>query len=314
LASYYSRAAVEKVLGYLELDGGSYFPGFSGHIDEVRASADCDWGGQAQYIRQIEALGLVFALSGDQMDPSLARGEIDAVVEALHTVELSYVNEPYHTRETSLVEVDGELQEVESAVQRDYWVLYAHVREGDFQGIIDGRLASVPEEDRGLALLRMDSFRRTLGLGQFLANPLSPDNSVDWRGLITSVAGSRIMDREAEEHTGIDLGIPVGTPLYAVKDGVVARAGDGGSAGLFVELYVQDGGGDEVAVTYMHMDSVGVSQGDAVSKGQFIGLSGNTGRSTGPHLHLQAVKGGSVLNPLFLLEFPSDEAASGLAD
>jgi murein DD-endopeptidase MepM/ murein hydrolase activator NlpD len=63
-------------------------------------------------------------------------------------------------------------------------------------------------------------------------------------------------------------------------------------------------------ITFMHMDSRAVSVGDQVEQGQYVGASGNTGNSTGPHLHLQVHdSSGKEINPVFIIPFSTIEAS-----
>ena len=97
-------------------------------------------------------------------------------------------------------------------------------------------------------------------------------------------------------HKGIDVALPVGTPLKAVMDGTVSSAGRGSgerSYGLYV--VIQHSGGK--STLYAHMSRIQVKVGDKVVKGQIIGLSGNTGFSTGPHLHFELRVNGAHTNP-----------------
>ena len=97
-------------------------------------------------------------------------------------------------------------------------------------------------------------------------------------------------------HKGIDVALPVGTPLKAVMDGTVSAAGSGTgerSYGLYV--VIQHSGGK--STLYAHMSRIQVKVGDTVVKGQIIGLSGNTGFSTGPHLHFELGVNGTHTNP-----------------
>jgi murein DD-endopeptidase MepM/ murein hydrolase activator NlpD len=97
-------------------------------------------------------------------------------------------------------------------------------------------------------------------------------------------------------HKGIDVALPVGTPLKAVMDGTVSAAGSGSgerSYGLYV--VIQHSGGK--STLYAHMSKINCKVGDKVVKGQIIGLSGNTGFSTGPHLHFELRVNGSHTNP-----------------
>ena len=89
-------------------------------------------------------------------------------------------------------------------------------------------------------------------------------------------------------HNGVDFRAAMGTPIKAMADGVVAGVGDtdvqcaGVSFGRFALLKFNNG----LAATYGHMSLVKVSPGQSVARGQIIGYSGNTGYSTGPHLHV----------------------------
>jgi hypothetical protein len=84
-------------------------------------------------------------------------------------------------------------------------------------------------------------------------------------------------------HTGIDLAMPEGTTLRALGDGVVDRVFDGtGNIGKGLSIRFEDG----TRVIYGHMSEVKARIGEHINAGEIIGLSGNTGNSTGPHLHL----------------------------
>ncbi len=89
-------------------------------------------------------------------------------------------------------------------------------------------------------------------------------------------------------HNGIDFGAKVGTPVKAVANGVVAGAGDtdltckGASFGRWILIKFDNG----LAATYGHLSVISVTEGQRVTSGEIIGYSGNTGYSTGPHLHM----------------------------
>lgn len=87
-------------------------------------------------------------------------------------------------------------------------------------------------------------------------------------------------------HNGIDIGAPVGTQLVAAADGTVIAAKSGGYNGGYGSMVIINHPNGTQTV-YGHMSRVDVSVGQSVIKGQGIGLSGNTGRSTGPHLHFE---------------------------
>lgn len=98
-------------------------------------------------------------------------------------------------------------------------------------------------------------------------------------------------------HKGIDWATPIGTAVMASCDGVVTKAGWGSGYGYVV--YIDHGDGRQTR--YGHLSKVLVKAGQRVSQGQKIALSGNTGRSTGPHVHFEILIGGSQVNPLSYL-------------
>ncbi len=95
-------------------------------------------------------------------------------------------------------------------------------------------------------------------------------------------------------HKGIDIGAPVGTPVFAVIDGAVLSAGWSGGYGNFIRL--SHGGG--MTSGYGHLSRIAVQAGQAVRRGQIIGYVGSTGLSTGPHLHWEIARDGVMVNPL----------------
>ncbi|MFH8991870.1 M23 family metallopeptidase [Streptomyces sp. NPDC017940] len=104
----------------------------------------------------------------------------------------------------------------------------------------------------------------------------------------------------AGHHTGIDLGVPNGTPVYAVGGGVVVLARWSGAYGKAVTVRLKD----RHYVVFGHLSRISVRQGQRIRPGARIGYSGATGRATGPHLHLEirARRGyGSDVNPVSYL-------------
>lgn len=111
---------------------------------------------------------------------------------------------------------------------------------------------------------------------------------------------SRIGTRWGRQHTGIDIAAGTGTLVIAARDGVVTSSGRYGAFGITVEIDHQN----SYESRYAHLSVALVKEGDKIRKGQVIALSGNTGRSTGPHLHFEVRSMGIVLNPqMFLPEY-----------
>lgn len=109
-------------------------------------------------------------------------------------------------------------------------------------------------------------------------------------GTITSKYGQR----SSGFHTGVDIAVPTGTPVYAAASGTVVKACWSGGYGYLV--VIDHGNGYQTY--YAHNSSLCVSAGQSVSKGQNISYSGSTGNSTGPHLHFEVRINGNTTNPL----------------
>jgi murein DD-endopeptidase MepM/ murein hydrolase activator NlpD len=110
-------------------------------------------------------------------------------------------------------------------------------------------------------------------------------------------------------HTGVDFAVDMHTKLMSIGDGIVESVVDYGTKnvgkGVFVKL---DNG---VRLLYGHLDNITVKPGQHLSAGDIIGLSGNTGHSTGPHLHLQAYDvGGKLIDPTSMAEGVFNSVAS----
>jgi len=95
-------------------------------------------------------------------------------------------------------------------------------------------------------------------------------------------------------HTGIDIGVPQGSPVIAVLDGVVRYAGELGGYGRTVIL----DHGNGITTLYAHNSELKVKKNDVVRAGSLIAYSGSTGRSTGPHLHFEVRVNGRPVDPL----------------
>ena len=100
--------------------------------------------------------------------------------------------------------------------------------------------------------------------------------------------------RWGKMHEGNDFGTPVGTPVHSMSTGTITFAGWEGGYGNKVEITYWDG----TTSVYGHLSSIRVSVGQQVTPGEVVALSGNTGHSTGPHLHLEIhPNGGAAIDP-----------------
>ncbi|MBS0877231.1 MULTISPECIES: murein DD-endopeptidase MepM [unclassified Tatumella] len=109
-------------------------------------------------------------------------------------------------------------------------------------------------------------------------------------------------------HRGVDFALPIGTPVLAVGDGEVVVSKNGGAAGNYVALRH----GRQYMTRYMHLSRLLVKPGQKVKRGDRIALSGNTGRSTGPHLHFEIWINNQAVNPL-TAQMPRMEGLNGKA-
>ncbi|WP_370089315.1 peptidoglycan DD-metalloendopeptidase family protein [Ekhidna sp.] len=116
---------------------------------------------------------------------------------------------------------------------------------------------------------------------------------------MTSGFGTRFDPIEKEEklHRGIDLASPVGNPVVATADGKVEVAKEDGKHGLRVVIKHDD----TFTSAYSHLSSIDVKTGESVKKGDQIGLSGNSGASTAPHLHYEIQKNDEFVNPIYYI-------------
>lgn len=114
------------------------------------------------------------------------------------------------------------------------------------------------------------------------------------KGKVSSPFGRRTSVGAAHSHNGTDFAVPVGTPIHAPQAVVIKAAGNNnGGEGIFVIL---DAGG--TVHKFFHLSKINVRTGDKVTAGEVVGLSGNTGYSTGPHLHWEKHVAGRPVDPM----------------
>jgi murein DD-endopeptidase MepM/ murein hydrolase activator NlpD len=114
---------------------------------------------------------------------------------------------------------------------------------------------------------------------------------------LTSDFGLRFRGASPDIHRGVDLRVPSGTEVHAMAEGSVRFAGTQSGFGNVVWL---DHGGSILTV-YAHLSTIRVRQGERVRRGEVLGLSGQTGDATAPHLHFEVWRGGHEVDPVPLL-------------
>lgn len=195
------------------------------------------------------------------------------VVEAVVKTEQREIMDPYTG---AMVPVDKK-------------ICYVTLKATGFNDVVAGRLTD--GEKNSYLGYRLSS------CGQQAMNPVMEE---DWTDLVSSPYGSRFhpIYKEYRKHEGVDIAVPEGTKVYAAVSGKVTAARYSDSAGYMVSITDDNG----FTVTYMHLSSYSVAVGQKVSAGQLLALSGNSGASTGPHLHLAVQDAeGNYLNPIFMI-------------
>lgn len=138
------------------------------------------------------------------------------------------------------------------------------------------------------------------GLSEFnKATPLGISLGLSPNGTARGAPSARATTpaRPLAMHEGVDLAAPPGTPVFAAGDGTVKGAAPNGGYGNWI-LIEQDGG--KLSTVYGHLSAFapGIEPGTRVMQGELIGFVGNTGRSTGPHLHFELRSDGRPVNPM----------------
>ena len=113
------------------------------------------------------------------------------------------------------------------------------------------------------------------------------------------MVGERInpVTNQLELHTGIDIAAPLDTSVLAVTNGVIQETGSSALNGRYIILLTDEG----YTVIYAHLNKINVDESQRVERGEVVGLSGNTGRSSGPHLHYGVYRDNALLDPLDFL-------------
>ena len=201
-------------------------------------------------------------------------------------VEIRYRTE---TRTGSYTDSQGNSHSYTYTVEvpYEYHILNINLTAQSFTSIIFPRMNAAELE-------RFNIYMITKGNRQYLQSPFG---DLNWLPFVSSYYGYRVhpISGEKDLHRGLDIALPTGTEILAGQAGTVTFAGDSGGYGLLVVL----DNGEGLVSKYAHCSALLVSVGQTVEAGQPIAKVGNTGTSTGPHLHLEIFKDGRYLNPLF---------------
>ena len=245
-----------------------------------------------EYNYNLEEIGhnpftLINYLSAIRVD--VVAADCDAEIESLFNemYELTLTPRTETRTRTVINEETGEEEEEEYEVQ----ILDVELKRKPLEDIVADRLTG---NDDASALYA--AYQTTNGALQQFYTPLD----IDWYNMISSYYGYRKnpVTGDNQFHRGIDIAVPEGTEVYAAQDGIVTTAEYNDEYGNYI--VIEDSNG--FVTKYAHLQSINVTAGQTVKHGAVIGKTGNTGSSTGSHLHLECLASGEYYNPLFYFE------------
>ena len=266
---------------------------------------ETDYPGYDEYDYNLGAIGhdpytLISYLSAVHTEFTAAgiESEIQELFDAMYSLTTEEVEETRTRTVTKtgtriVTNPDGttRTEEYEYEEEEEYTVTILRVTltVTPLESIVAGRMDSEQTEIFG-------AYTETKGGLQVFASPVD----YYWYYYISSYYGYRKNPNTGAEelHRGVDIAVPTGTFVYAAHDGTVTEATYDSYYGNYVVITDSKG----YTTKYAHMDSLNVSAGQSVKKGDDIGKSGNTGSSTGSHLHIECLYNGEYYNPLFYFE------------
>jgi murein DD-endopeptidase MepM/ murein hydrolase activator NlpD len=207
-------------------------------------------------------------------------------------------NQQYSLTFTRIVEVrsytehwtdeDGNPQS--EIVYYNYYILQTTLTARSFEEVINPLLTTQDEQDR------YEIYMFLHGNRQYIGSPFP----FCWLPYVSSYYGYRVhpISGEKSYHTGVDIAMPTGTEIQAGGNGTILTAGYNGGYGLCLLVDYGDG----ITARYAHCSALLVDVGQTVKIGDVIALVGSTGNSTGPHLHMEIIKNGRFLSPLYFVD------------
>ena len=253
-------------------------------------SIETDYPDYDEYRYNLDAIGhdpfvLISYLSAvhTEFTASEVQSEIESLFEDMYELTLNPTTE---TRTRTVTDPEtGEETEEEYTVT----ILEVTLTATDLGVVVAGYMN---EEQKEIYAL----YNETHGLTQQFYTPLN----LYWYSYVSSYYGYRINPVTGQEqfHRGVDIAVPTGTTVLAAMDGTVTTATYDASYGNYV--VIEDSNG--YCTKYAHMDTLSVSTGQTVTHGTTIGTTGNTGSSTGSHLHIECLYNGEYYNPLFYFD------------
>ena len=266
---------------------------------------ETDYPGYDEYDYNLGAIGhdpytLISYLSAVHTEFTAAgiESEIQELFDAMYSLTTEEVEETRTRTVTKtgtriVTNPDGttRTEEYEYEEEEEYTVTILRVTltVTPLESVVAGRMDSEQTEIFG-------AYTETKGGLQVFASPVD----YYWYYYISSYYGYRKNPNTGAEelHRGVDIAVPTGTFVYAAHDGTVTEATYDSYYGNYVVITDSKG----YTTKYAHMDSLNVSAGQTVEKGAVIGTTGNTGSSTGSHLHIECLYNGEYYNPLFYFD------------
>lgn len=210
--------------------------------------------------------------------------EIQALFDEMYTLTLTPDTE---TRTRTVTKTDPDTgDEYEEEEEYEVSILRVELTVKPISEIVDANLTAEQKE-------LFNAYTATRGALQIYASPVD----YYWYDYISSYYGYRIhpITGDKQLHRGVDIAVPEGTIVYASHDGTIAEAGYDDSFGNYIVITDAKG----YTTKYGHLSEINVTAGQTVRKGIVIGKTGNTGASTGSHLHFECLYNGEYYNPLF---------------
>ena len=269
-------------------------------------SIETDYPDYDEYRYNLDAIGhdpfaLISYLSAVHTEFTAAdvQGEIESLFDEMYELTLNPTTET-RTRTVTKTgtrtvtdpvtgEETEEVYEYEEEEEYTVTILEVTLTAKDLNVVAAGHMDSEQKEIYAL-------YNETHGLAQQFYTPLN----LYWYNYVSSYYGYRINPATGAEqlHRGVDIAVPTGTTVLAAMDGTVMIAAYDSDYGNYLVIEDSDG----YCTKYAHMDTLSVSAGQAVKHGDTIGTTGNTGSSTGSHLHIECLYNGEYYNPLFYFE------------
>lgn len=258
--------------------------------------------------KKVEVDKKVVKFWGKFVKQTIISAGILAIVIACENVEVIASSE-FWNKATTIVKTDLSVEQVKDGIERGIEYVKTSVpaiANQELQTDIENKSASESE----LELVEEKAFEvdPTEGMTQEekdIYNILKATTILrPLNGETTSPFGDRIdpITNKYSLHTGTDFSAVVGTQIKSAITGTVIEVKKSNvSLGNFVRVKNAD-----IITTYAHCSEIKVKEGDKVSQGDVIALSGNTGKSSGPHLHFEVTKGGRYVDPEKVIYVPSD--------